>query len=389
MKQFLRSKPFNLPIIAQPYVLSTSANWVIGETGSGKTTLCNILLNTEARNMWAEIYSKNNLSNANVILGYNKSTFNIPDSLSTYTHREIACTLIFWALFNTEFPNNCDTWHDRCEYVHSNFSAFNKLLLDEHNSLVAASKTTWLLFDDIDNKCFVEAFKAILDDLKPLYTFVFKIFVRPEMFETDNAPYITRNGVHLHWKKVQLYTLLWYILAQDDEFRAFCLEYFGSQYEWKQVRGLWIPPMDFRINEDLQFKLFNKLTTMFIGDNSKSGDSYSWLPNHLSDGKERVLPETFLDAVFHGDKSLKVSTIAAYKNQIARLNSQYNWLSDTMSEFKGLTLPLSESEILDKSRVQELINLGIFYPMPSGRLDMPEVYRVGYGLGRKGGVKRS
>jgi hypothetical protein len=36
---------------------------------------------------------------------------------------------------------------------------------------------------------------------------------------------------------------------------------------------------------------------------------------------------------------------------------------------------------------QDLIDLGIFQEMRDGRINMPDVYRVGYGLGRKGGVK--
>ena len=37
--------------------------------------------------------------------------------------------------------------------------------------------------------------------------------------------------------------------------------------------------------------------------------------------------------------------------------------------------------------IQDLTNLGILQPLPDGRLQMPDVYRVAFGLGRKGGVK--
>jgi hypothetical protein len=35
---------------------------------------------------------------------------------------------------------------------------------------------------------------------------------------------------------------------------------------------------------------------------------------------------------------------------------------------------------------KELVRLGIFEEMRTGRINMPDLYRVGFGLGRKGGV---
>ncbi len=32
-------------------------------------------------------------------------------------------------------------------------------------------------------------------------------------------------------------------------------------------------------------------------------------------------------------------------------------------------------------------SLGVFYRMHDGRVNIPDVFRVGYGLGRRGGVK--
>ena len=37
--------------------------------------------------------------------------------------------------------------------------------------------------------------------------------------------------------------------------------------------------------------------------------------------------------------------------------------------------------------IQDLTDLGILQPLPDGRLQMPDVYRVAFGLGRKGGIK--
>ena len=33
------------------------------------------------------------------------------------------------------------------------------------------------------------------------------------------------------------------------------------------------------------------------------------------------------------------------------------------------------------------VSLGVFHPLYDGRVNIPDVFRVGYGLGRRGGVK--
>jgi hypothetical protein len=41
----------------------------------------------------------------------------------------------------------------------------------------------------------------------------------------------------------------------------------------------------------------------------------------------------------------------------------------------------------NRGLVEDLREIGVFQLMIDGRINMPDVYRVGFGLGRKGGVK--
>lgn len=50
----------------------------------------------------------------------------------------------------------------------------------------------------------------------------------------------------------------------------------------------------------------------------------------------------------------------------------------------GPRSPASLSQLLE-----ELADAGVLSRRTSGQLDMPDVYRVVYGLGRRGGVKRT
>ncbi|MCS7179026.1 MAG: hypothetical protein N0A03_07115 [Anaerolineae bacterium] len=59
-------------------------------------------------------------------------------------------------------------------------------------------------------------------------------------------------------------------------------------------------------------------------------------------------------------------------------------LQDLSGEVKLLPVHLKEGY---PGLRQDLEDLGVFLRMLDGRVNVPEVFRVGYGLGRKGGVK--
>jgi hypothetical protein len=50
-------------------------------------------------------------------------------------------------------------------------------------------------------------------------------------------------------------------------------------------------------------------------------------------------------------------------------------------------LPPEHAEMGWRGILDDLRSLGIIERMRDGRLNMPDLYRVGFGLGRKGGVK--
>jgi len=56
-------------------------------------------------------------------------------------------------------------------------------------------------------------------------------------------------------------------------------------------------------------------------------------------------------------------------------------------EDAGVRLPPSRLEQGYEGIKQDLVDLGIFEVMRDKRINMPDVYRVGYGLGRRGGIK--
>ena len=55
----------------------------------------------------------------------------------------------------------------------------------------------------------------------------------------------------------------------------------------------------------------------------------------------------------------------------------------------GVRLPPRRIDLGADGVREALEFLGIFFRMRDGRVNIPDVYRVGYGLGREGGVKPS
>jgi hypothetical protein len=186
-----------------------------------------------------------------------------------------------------------------------------------------------------------------------------------------------------------------------------------------------------RRNEALQREIFHVLTGEWMGDSAKTGSPYSWLPNHLEDSFGKISPSSFLAALHEAatsdfieedqpyplnSQALKKGVQIASKMQVTILNEKYSWI-EILLKNKELSFPcdfdaISRSwsshniqsrldELFNESAPppsyfepdfyyegikQDLIDLGIFQPMHDGRINMPDIYRIGYGLGRKGGL---
>jgi hypothetical protein len=276
-----------------------------------------------------------------------------------------------------------------------------------------------------------------------------KAFVRPDMladdsvFEFPDSSKIQANKVKLEWTSKDLFGLLWQYLGNCKDssndygkiFREACDKEFAQK--WQKYDTVWIMPNAMRTDEDLQRKLFHQLAGPWMGASANRGAPYTWLPNHLGDGYAQTSPRSFLAALREATlddsspgykyalhyQSIKKGVQRASRIRINELKEDYPWLEILLAPLNGkIIVPCDFTEIaelwkrdkvLDKLKLQEessdnhsnmrlppshlregpegviqnLIDLGIFQSMGDGRLNMPDVYRVGYGLGRKGGIK--
>ena len=281
--------------------------------------------------------------------------------------------------------------------------------------------------------------------LRPTRRIRIKCFLRTDqMVEAKIATFpdaskVIGTRVTLSWPRYDLYSLLWQYLANADGAEPF--RELGERtafIQWGQIilngHSIWRWPPRYREDEDRHRKLFHAIAGPWMGRDSRRGFPYTWLPGHLADAYGQTSPRSFLLAVRaaaedtqqrHPDheyalhyESIKRGVQQASQGRVQELREDYPWVDPLMQPLRGLLVPLEFGEItacwdrenvlqkleewqgseevkLPPAHLQEgyegirkdLEELGIFYRLEDGRVNIPDVFRVVYGLGRKGGVK--
>ncbi len=266
-----------------------------------------------------------------------------------------------------------------------------------------------------------------------------KTFLRPDhidgvRMDFPDSSKILNEKVKLYWNRTELYGLLWQYLGNETEngelFRNECWKIIPEQ--WTLYESTWILPEKLRNEENTQKQVFHSITGPWMGKDQRRGFPYTWLPNHLGDSMGQVSPRSFLAAlrVAAEDRlrqefeypiyyeSIKKGVQEASKIRVREMQEDYPWVENLMKPLAGLNAPIAFNDInikwkeyktLEKLKdevtgsevklppknlndgtegvISDLIALGVFSLMSDKRYNMPDVYRVGYGLGRKGGIK--
>lgn len=256
----------------------------------------------------------------------------------------------------------------------------------------------------------------------------------PEVTSFPDASKVTASKVELRWARADLYGLLFQRLGNAKEggalFRSGS-ERLGS-VQWSQVGKIWQAPRQLGAAEDLQRTIFHEIAGPWMGRDARRGFPYTWLPNHLADAAAQVSPRSFLAAVREAAQSsgdyrdwsyalhyeaIKKGVQAASQIRVTEIQEDFFWVATVMGPLKGLNIPCQfalienrwiEQNVVSQLRQQaeatdkllpkhldrgavglcdDLLDLALFSRQPDGRINMPDVYRVGFGLGRHGGVK--
>ena len=371
--------------------------------------------------------------------------------LKKFTAETIWRGIILWKFKGVSSGMPEAVWSERLAWLDAHPEEEELLIRECHHEFEEDGKIRLLLFDALDRTAvtWVEMNTLLRGLLQTVLSFSayrsirFKIFVRPDMLEDPSvirfpdASKLLQSKAELKWPALELYRLLWTSLANGkangEKFRQYTEGKYG--FEWDRTANSFVMKNLFFIREEQTRALFHELTGPWMGRDRRRGFPYTWLPSHLGDAHGQVSPRSFIaalrkaaeDSQSHEFKyplyyqSIKRGVQEASKIRVNELKEDFPWIDTFLAPLTNaqLTIPVNFDEIdatwrrgnvfegLDPFNADEndirlpppnldigsegirrdLEEMGIFQNMKDGRINMPDVYRVGFGLKRRGGVK--
>jgi hypothetical protein len=250
-----------------------------------------------------------------------------------------------------------------------------------------------------------------------------KIFLREDLFDANelafpDATKLRARSVSLEWDVEALYQVVVRHLSEtSDAMRRWLREVEGLTLEDRMELG-WMPgPMP----EAVQKAFADGLAGELMGRGVKKGYTYRWIPNRLQDSQVRIVPRSILCLLgvaartaasrsFPADSTrlLTPEDLAAAlpetsTQRVAEIGEEYP-LVRRLENLRGLQVMLDPavvakqlgkpvagelpSKMPGEAVKEELIRLGVLSVRRDGRIDVPDIYRYGFGIKRKGGVAR-
>ena len=337
-------------------------------------------------------------------------------------------------------------WISRVAYVKAHPEAAERFLHELDHRLEAQNRYALVLFDALDRsardwKQMHSLIRGLLEnalELRPYRRLRLKCFLRSDQLDErsvadfPDASKVLSEKVELSWPYRELYAMLFQYLgnAKDESFRREVEARFG--HRWEKVEGVFLPPKPLIRDEEEQREVFHAIAGPWMGRDRRRGFPYTWVPGHLADAHGRTSPRSFLAALRKAAEdtrdrypehnyalhyeSIKRGVQHASEIRRGELREDYPWVDVLLEPLKGMVVPIAFEDIAavwDKQNVldklqrestggrlppahieegvqglrQDLEDLGIFLRMKDGRVNIPDVFRVAYGLGRKGGVR--
>ena len=338
------------------------------------------------------------------------------------------------------------TWEQTIQWVRANPESLARIVQNTNSALSSRSRFGLILFDALDRTSndwgmmdrIVRDLLRVVLWLKSYPRLHAKVFLREDQSDrtiTDfpDASKLLATKAELTWASHDLHGLLWQTLCnspgQDGtNLRGLYAAVVGTGP--RQENQVWLVAEDVKREGTKQRELFNALAGPWMGRDRRLGVPYIWSVSHLADGRGRTSPRSFLAAIRQAAEdsldnypsydqplhfeSIKRGVQKASQIRVLEMAEDYPWVPKVMDPLRGLTVPcqfelveerwkshlpsglsdLSEQRLPPQHAERgwsgvrsDLERLGIFETMKDGRVNVPDLYRVGFGLGRRGGVK--
>ncbi len=273
-----------------------------------------------------------------------------------------------------------------------------------------------------------------------------KLFLRPEQLDdpaigfTDLSK-LKAGKIDLAWDDVDLYGLFFTRLANEPASRI------AFKHVLSRVRialpnsNLVRLPASLARDADTQEDVFVQIAGRYMGSDHRKGKTYTWIPGHLADGFRMVTPRSFLTALRRAAEvsetsesriltveGIKEGLRSASRVRVDQLKEEYKWIELALIPLAGLRVPCDEEEITkrwldaatannlerdaaakgylapsempvveddskahraplrERGLLATLVKIGVLEPRPDGRINMPDIFRIGADIIGRGRV---
>ena len=384
--------------------------------------------------------------NSNIDSYPDKSTFSKLMELGHTPYNIWSSVVIRW-LYN---ENNSivpkSTWNETVNWVEKNPEQIARLIQQANQHFQTKGRFGMIVFDALDRSSdnwmqmdnIVRDLLRVVLWLKAFPRLHAKVFLREDQASRTitnfpDASKLLATRAVLTWELNDLHGLLWQMLCNAETTSGEILRsvYIAVHKSKPRVRdSVFYIAGEVKRDGAAQRALFEALAGPWMGSGPKRGIPYIWSVSHLADGHGRTSPRSFLAAIRQAAEhssekyqshqyplhyeSIKSGVQRASEIRVNEMAEDYPWVPGVMLPLKGLTVPCEFSLIgglWDQNSTTDLFRssfgelppqhagrdwdgirkdlerIGIFETMKDGRVNLPDLYRVGFGLGRRGGVK--
>ena len=447
------TSPPNTRTLYTPYLhrqaLDPNVTIVLGGRGVGKTVWFQALQDPELRALAVDRYQLPVLERVDASPGFGTSIGRAYPSqrrlqtlIVSFSAEDIWTAVALYGFGAPELTALTD-WAERTQWVKDNPGGVEDRLLEIDETAGANGRIRLLLFDAMDR---LNSNRSVADTLAngamrlalTLRTSTrhlrAKIFIREDMFESAGSDFpdaskLTNNKVDLRWDPESLYSLLFHQMSGADTPLA---ADFSKHAKWKSGKA--------GSRAELE-RTLGLIASEHMGTNHRKGLTYTWIPNHLADGRGQVSPRSFLSALNEASMQSRASHSShskalhwdAIRNGVQKASSirvlevgeDTPWVTSALQPLRGQQVPIESDHVLalwedaelnvtldvqrdatielpenDEAQsfatgptttkyadlIENLKDFGMFTTRADGRLDLPDVYRIAFGVGRRGGV---
>jgi hypothetical protein len=342
-------------------------------------------------------------------------------------------------------------WRKLAAWVGQNPEAADDLLTECDGKFTSEKRALLVLFDALDRlaptwpdvRHFLAGALRFALACRSRRALRLKFFLRPDMEEDaeiwkfQDSSKLRHSKVELSWRTTDLYALIFTFLANDPTsgktFRSGVSRLTGAT--WAPRDDIFAVPRQLVSDDDKLRDIVEAIAGPWMGRSHKRGFTYTWIPTHLADAVGRISPRSF-QLTFRRASEVTEEQFRAYERalhyeaiqqgvayaseiRIAEIKEDYPWMQPLLEASRGLSVPCRPDEMIarwtpdriaevqnatrklpprrfttDPNRrgratalIDDLVELAVLYRTEDGRLNMPDIFRVGFGIKRKGGVK--